>query len=58
LAGPSGRRHRPSAAQHEEAARALAGGVAAMGAFLQSKQGRQLQKEVVGGVLGLLKKRL
>ncbi len=50
--------HRPAAAEHEEAAGALAGGVAAMGAFLQSKQGKQLQKEVVRGVFGMLKKRL
>ncbi len=49
---------RPAAAEHEEAAGALAGGVAAMGAFLQSKQGKQLQKEVVRGVFGMLKKRL
>jgi hypothetical protein len=36
----------------------VAGGVAAMGAFMQSKQGKQLQEEVVLGVFGLLKKRL
>ena len=29
-----------------------------MGAFLQSKQGKQLQKEVVRGVFGMLKKRI
>jgi hypothetical protein len=29
-----------------------------MGAFLQSKQGKQLQKEVLRGVFGRLKKRL
>ncbi|HEY2237544.1 MAG TPA: helicase HerA-like domain-containing protein, partial [Streptosporangiaceae bacterium] len=49
--------HRP-AAEHKEAAGAVAGGVAAMGAFLQSRQGKQLQKEVVRGVFGMLKKRL
>ncbi len=50
--------HRQPAAEHKEAAGAVAGGVAAMGAFLQSKQGKQLQKEVVRGVFGMLKKRL
>jgi hypothetical protein len=40
------------------AAGAVAGGVAAVGTFLQSKQGKQLQKEVMRGVFGLLKKRL
>jgi DNA helicase HerA-like ATPase len=49
--------HRPKAAEHEEAAGALAGGVAAVGSFLQSKQGKQLQKEVVRGVFGMLKKK-
>jgi uncharacterized protein len=46
------------AAEHREAAGAVAGGVAAVGTFLQSKQGKQLQKEVMRGVFGLLKKRL
>jgi uncharacterized protein len=49
--------HRAKAAEHEEAAGALAGGVAAVGSFLQSKQGKQLQKEVVRGVFGMLKKK-
>ena len=31
--------------------------MAAVTAFLQSKEGKQLQKEVVRGVFGLLKKR-
>ena len=44
--------------EHREAAGAVAGGVGALGAFLESKQGRQLQKEVVRGVFGLLKKSL
>jgi hypothetical protein len=56
--------HRPAAAarkqqpaaQHKEAAGAVAGGVAAMTSFLQSRQGKQIQKEVVRGVFGLLKK--
>ncbi len=55
---PAARHHREPAAEHQEAAGALAGGVAAVGAFLQSRQGKQLQKEVVRGVFGLLKKQL
>jgi hypothetical protein len=35
----------------------MAGGVAAVTSFLQSKEGKQLQKEVMRGVFGLLKKR-
>lgn len=46
------------AAEHREAADAMAGGAGAIGAFLRSKQGRQLEKQVVRGVFGLLKKRL
>jgi uncharacterized protein len=42
---------------HKEAAGAAAGGVAAVTAFLQSSQGKQLQKQVVRGVFGLLKKK-
>ena len=45
------------AAEHREAAGAVAGGVAAVSTFLQSKEGKQLQKEVVRGVFGLLKKK-
>ena len=44
--------------KHKEAAGALAGGAGALGAFLQSKQGKRLEKEVVRGVFGLLKKSL
>jgi chemotaxis response regulator CheB len=50
--------HRQPAAEHKEAAGAMAGGVAAVTSFLNSRQGKQLQKEVVRGVFGLLKKRL
>jgi DNA helicase HerA-like ATPase len=50
--------HREAAAHHKEAAGALGGGVAAVGAFLQSKEGKKLQKEVVRGVFGMLKKRM
>ena len=46
------------AAEHKEAASAMAGGVAAVTAFLGSREGKQIQKEVVRGVFGLLKKRL
>ena len=49
---------RPTPAdQHKQAASAVGGGVAAVTAFLQSKQGKQLEKEVMRGVFGLLKKR-
>ena len=41
-----------------EAAGALAGGVGALGSFLQSRQGKALEKQVVRGVFGLLKKSL
>ncbi len=44
--------------QHREAAGALGGGAAALGSFLQSKQGKRLEKQVVRGVFGLLKKSL
>jgi hypothetical protein len=50
--------HREAAAHHKEAAGALGGGVAAVGAFLQSREGKKLQKEVVRGVFGMLKKRM
>jgi uncharacterized protein len=50
--------HRQPAAEHKEAAGALAGGVAAVSSFLQSREGKKLQKEVVRGVFGMLKKRL
>ncbi len=54
-AGGGQPQHAP-AAEHQEAAGALAGGVAAVSTFLQSKQGKQLQQEVMRGVFGLLKK--
>jgi len=43
---------------HKKAAGAAAGGVATVTAFLQSKQGKQLEKQVMRGVFGLLKKKL
>jgi len=44
--------------QHKEAAAAAAGGTAAIGAFLKSPTGQKLEKEVVRGMFGLLKKAL
>ena len=41
-----------------EAAGAVSGGVAAVSKFLQSKEGKKLQQEVVRGVFGLLKKKM
>ena len=50
--------HRRPAAEHKEAAGAVSGGVAAVTKFLQSKEGKKLQQEVVRGVFGLLKKKM
>jgi DNA helicase HerA-like ATPase len=44
--------------EHKEAATAAAGGVEALGKFLRSREGKQLQKQVMRGVFGMLKKRL
>ena len=44
--------------EHRESADAVAGGTDALGKFLKSRQGQRLQKEVVRGMFGLLKKRL
>jgi len=55
---PAAAPHRQPAAEHKEAAGAMAGGVAAVTSFLNSRQGKQLQKQVVRGVFGLLKKKL
>jgi hypothetical protein len=46
------------AGQHKQAAGALGGSVAAVGQFVQSKEGKQLQTTVMRGVFGMLKKRL
>jgi hypothetical protein len=43
---------------HHEAAGAVAAGAGAIGAFLQSRQGKQLEREVIRGAFGLLKKSL
>jgi hypothetical protein len=44
--------------EHRKAAEATAGGAGAIGDFLSSTTGRQLQREVVRGVFGMLKKAL
>jgi DNA helicase HerA-like ATPase len=44
--------------EHREAARALGGGTAGIGKFLQSRQGKSLERQVVRGVFGLLRKSL
>ena len=48
----------PAPAPHKEAATAVAGGTGAIGDFLNSRQGKQIQKEVIRGVFGMLKKSL
>jgi hypothetical protein len=42
--------------EHREAAKAAGGGADAIGDFLSSSAGKQIQREVVRGVFGLLKK--
>lgn len=44
--------------KHKEAADAAGGGAAAIGKFLKSRQGKALERQVVRGVFGMLKKRL
>jgi hypothetical protein len=44
--------------EHKDAASATGGGAAAIGKFLASKQGQRVEREVVRGVFGLLKKSL
>jgi hypothetical protein len=56
--GDGGKRRPDPTGQHKEAAGAVAGGVAAVTSFLNSRQGKQLQKEVMRGVFGMLKKHL
>ena len=50
-------RRRPSR-EHKEAAKAGSGGVDAVGKFLKSRQGQALERQVVRGVFGMLKKHL
>ena len=44
--------------KHEEAAKAPAGGLDALGDFLGSREGKRVQKKVARGLFGLLKKSL
>ncbi|MCX6362843.1 MAG: DUF853 family protein, partial [Actinobacteria bacterium] len=43
-------------AQHKQAGAAIAGGAAVLGQFLNSRQGKAVQRDVVRGFFGLLKK--
>jgi len=56
LAGAAG--EADAGTEHKEAAGALAGGADAIGSFLGSRQGKAMQREVVRGIFGLLKKSL
>jgi chemotaxis response regulator CheB len=59
-AGPAAPQQAPArkrAEEQKEAAGAVTGGVAAVSKFLQSREGKKLQQEVVRGVFGLLKKK-
>ena len=56
LAGAAGEAR--AGTEHEEAAGALAGGADAIGSFLGSREGKAMQREVVRGIFGLLKKSL
>jgi hypothetical protein len=44
--------------EHKKAAKAAGGGADAVGDFLKSSTGRQLEREVVRGLFGLLSKSL
>jgi DNA helicase HerA-like ATPase len=57
-ASPEGPAQAAPEREHKEAATATGGGVSAIGAFLKSKEGQQLEKQVMRGVFGLLKKQL
>jgi hypothetical protein len=48
----------PATAEHKQAAKAAAGGADAVGNFLKSPTGRSIEREVVRGIFGLLKKSL
>jgi DNA helicase HerA-like ATPase len=48
----------PPAEEHKKAAKAAGGGADAVGDYLKSTSGRQLQREVVRGLFGLLSKAL
>ena len=48
----------PAPAEHKEAAKATAKGAGGIGGFLKSREGKAVQKQVMRGVFGMLKKRL
>ena len=48
---------KPPAQQHKQAASAT-GGLDALGGFLNSRQGKQIQRQVTRGVFDMLKKQL
>jgi uncharacterized protein len=56
--GPPRQSRPPVTKEHREAAKAPAGGLDGIGDFLKSRQGQAMQKEVVRGVFGMLKKAL
>jgi uncharacterized protein len=56
--GPTPPAGTPAPNEHHKAAAAAAGGgVAAVGKFLTSRQGQSIEKQVLRGVFGMLKKR-
>ncbi|HEY5144669.1 MAG TPA: helicase HerA-like domain-containing protein [Solirubrobacteraceae bacterium] len=54
----TGQADAPAPAVKKEAATAVAGGAAVLGNFLNSRDGKQIQKEVIRNVFGMLKKKL
>jgi DNA double-strand break repair helicase HerA and related ATPase len=48
----------PPEPKHKEAADAAGGGAEAIGSFLKSRQGKALQRQVMRGVFGMLRKKL
>jgi hypothetical protein len=48
----------PPEPKHKEAADAAAGGAGAIGDFLSSRQGKSLERQVIRGMFGLLKRKL
>jgi hypothetical protein len=45
-------------AENKQAGKAVAGGAAVLGQFLNSRQGKAIQRDVVRGFFGMLKKSL
>ena len=56
-AAPAAPSPKPTA-EHKQAGKAVAGGAAVLGQFLNSRQGKAVQRDVVRGLFGLLKKSL